>query len=136
MANYRLRNYIQNIYSAKDTCWKYKNCTFKLIVQLSSVAQLCPTLCDPMKLIREGQKTQLKESAVVVQLLGHSQLFCNPMDWSPSGSSILGFPRQVYWSELPSSSPGDLPDPGIEPTSLMSPALTPEKPFLRVSRNR
>ena len=35
----------------------------------------------------------------------------------------MGFPRQEYWSGLPSLPPGDLPDPGIEPTSLMSPAL-------------
>ena len=33
----------------------------------------------------------------------------------------LGFPRQEYWSGLPFPSPGDLPDPGIEPES---PALT------------
>jgi len=32
----------------------------------------------------------------------------------------MGFPRQEYWSGLPLPSPGDLPDPGIEP---MSPAL-------------
>ena len=31
----------------------------------------------------------------------------------------MGFPRQEYWSGLPFSSPGDLPDPGIE---LVSPA--------------
>ena len=35
----------------------------------------------------------------------------------------MGFPRQEYWSELPCSPPGDLPGPGIEPESLMSPAL-------------
>ena len=35
----------------------------------------------------------------------------------------MGFSRQEYWSGLPFSSPGDLPDPGIEPASLMSPAL-------------
>ena len=29
----------------------------------------------------------------------------------------LGFPRQEYWSRLPFPSPGDLPDPGIEPVS-------------------
>ena len=29
----------------------------------------------------------------------------------------MGFPRQEYWSELPFPSPGDLPDPGIEPRS-------------------
>ena len=34
-----------------------------------------------------------------------------------------GFPRQGYWSGVPCPSPGDLPNPGIKPTSLMSPAL-------------
>ena len=29
----------------------------------------------------------------------------------------MGFSRQEYWSELPVPSPGDLPDPGIEPRS-------------------
>ena len=33
------------------------------------------------------------------------------------------FSRQEYWTELPFPSPGDLPDPGIKLTSLMSPAL-------------
>ena len=35
----------------------------------------------------------------------------------------MGFPKQEYWSGLPHSPPGDLPDPGIEPTFLVSPAL-------------
>ena len=35
----------------------------------------------------------------------------------------MGFSRQEYWSGLPSPLPGDLPDPGIEPISLTSPAL-------------
>ena len=35
----------------------------------------------------------------------------------------MGFFRQEYWSGLPFPSPGDLPNAGIEPTSLMSPAL-------------
>ena len=34
-----------------------------------------------------------------------------------------GFPRQEYWSGLPCPPPGDLPDPGIRPVSLMSSAL-------------
>jgi len=49
------------------------------------------------------------------------QLFCNPMDCSPPGSSLHGFPRQEYWNGLPLPAPGDLPDPGIEP---VSPALS------------
>ena len=35
----------------------------------------------------------------------------------------MGFSRQEYWSGLPCPSPGDLPNPGIEPTSLTSPEL-------------
>ena len=35
----------------------------------------------------------------------------------------MGFSRQDYWGRLPFPPPGDLPDPGIEPTSLVSPAL-------------
>ena len=39
--------------------------------------------------------------------------------WSVAHLSPLytGFPRQEYWSGLPFTSPGDLPDPGIEPAS-------------------
>ena len=35
----------------------------------------------------------------------------------------MGFSRQEYWSGLPGPLPGDLPNPGTEPESLMSPAL-------------
>ena len=35
----------------------------------------------------------------------------------------MGFSRQEYWSGLPCPPPGDLPNPGIEPASLMYPAL-------------
>ena len=49
---------------------------------------------------------------------------CDPMDCSPPGSSLsMEFSRQEYWSRLPFSSPGHLPNPEIEPASLMSPAL-------------
>ena len=42
----------------------------------------------------------------------------------------MGFPRQEYWSGLPFPSPGDLPDPGIEPASpaLSGRFVTPEPP--------
>ena len=35
----------------------------------------------------------------------------------------MEFSRREYWSGLPFPTPGDLPDPGIEPVSLVSPAL-------------
>ena len=36
------------------------------------------------------------------------------------------FSRQEYWSGLPFPAPGNLPDPGVEPMSLASPALAGE----------
>ena len=38
-------------------------------------------------------------------------------------SQSMGFSRQEYWCQLPCPLPRDLPDPGIEPTSLTTPAL-------------
>ena len=38
-------------------------------------------------------------------------------------SLSVGFFRQEYWNGLPSPLIGDLPDPGIEPATLKSPAL-------------
>ena len=50
---------------------------------------------------------------------------CDPMDYSPPRFSV-GFSRQEYWSGLAFPSPGDRPDPGIEPVSLASAALAGE----------
>ena len=47
---------------------------------------------------------------------------CDPMDCSLPPLSI-GLSQQEYWSGLLFPFPGDLPDPGIEPMSFMSPAL-------------
>ena len=43
---------------------------------------------------------------------------CDSVDCSPPGSFVYGiFSRSEYWSGLPCPSPGDLPDPVIEPGS-------------------
>ena len=42
---------------------------------------------------------------------------CDPTDWSPPGSSVMGSSRREYRSGLPLSSPGHLPDPRIKPQS-------------------
>ena len=65
---------------------------------------------------------------------------CNPMDCNPLS---MGFSRQEYWRGLTFPSPGHLPETGIEPTSLMSPAAagrffrtTPSgKPILVIYRH-
>ena len=51
---------------------------------------------------------------------------CSPVDCSLPGSSVHGISQQEYWSGLPFPSPGDLPDPGIQPASLAPPALAGE----------
>ena len=55
---------------------------------------------------------------------------CDPMDCSPPAPLSMGFSRQGYWSGLPYLSPGDLPNPGIEPgcPPLQADSLTPEPP--------
>ena len=49
-----------------------------------------------------------------------SDSFATPWTVAHQIPLSMGFPRQEYWSRLPFSSPGDLPDPGIKP---WSPAL-------------
>ena len=48
---------------------------------------------------------------------------CDPVNCSRQVPLSTGFSRQEHWSGLPCPPPGDLPDPGIEPASSMSPAL-------------
>ena len=50
----------------------------------------------------------------------HVQLFATVAHQAPLS---MEFSRQEYWSGLPCSPPSNLPNPGIEPESLMSPAL-------------
>ena len=55
--------------------------------------------------------------------LSHVWLFVIPRTVARKAPQSTEFPRQEYWSGLPFPSPGDLPDPGIEASSLTSPAL-------------
>ena len=57
-----------------------------------------------------------------VQPLSCVQL-CGTMDCSPPDSSSVAFPRQEYWSGMPCPPPGNLPDTGIKPESLVSHTL-------------
>ena len=55
-----------------------------------------------------------------IDVLSHVHLFVTIPCQSPPS---IEFSRQEYWSELPFPTPGDLPDPGIKPTSPTAPAL-------------
>ena len=75
--------------------------------------------------------------------LSHVRLFATPWTVARQAPLSMGFSRQEYWSGLPFPSPGDLPNPGIEPRSptLEADALTsgsPGKPYadgIRAGKN-
>ena len=52
-----------------------------------------------------------------MKLLSRVQLFVTPWAVAYQAPPSMGFSRQEYWSRLPFPSPGDIPDPGIEPRS-------------------
>ena len=54
---------------------------------------------------------------VKVKSLSRVWLFVTPWTVAYKAPPSMGFSRQEYWSGLPFPSPGDLPDPGIEPRS-------------------
>ena len=74
----------------------YLVCCCNFYKSVVLVTQLCLTLCDPMDCVARQAPLSMESS------------------------------RQEYWSGLPFPSPGDLPDPGIEPRSsaLQADSLT------------
>ena len=56
-------------------------------------------------------------------MLSCVRLFATPWTVARHTPLFMGLSRQKYWSGWPFPSPGDLPDPGIKPVSLASPAL-------------
>ena len=56
-------------------------------------------------------------------VLSRVQLFATPWTVAHQAPLSMEFSRQEYWSGLPFPSLGNLPDPGIEHTSLAPPAL-------------
>ena len=61
--------------------------------------------------------------ACVLSRFSHVQLFATLWTAARQAPLSLEFSRQEYWHGLLCPLPGDLPDPGIEPKSLRSPAL-------------
>ena len=63
------------------------------------------------------------ESEVKVLVAQSCPTHCDCMDCSLQEPLSMEFSRQEYWSGMPFPSPGDLSYPGIEPVSLVPPAL-------------
>ena len=57
------------------------------------------------------------------KMLKSRPTLCDPMEVAHQAPLSMRLSRQEYWSGFPFLSPRNLPDPGIEPTSRLSPAL-------------
>ena len=75
------------------------------------------------KPIPKGYTLPYNSISVRVRMLSPVQLFATPWAVTPQAPLPMGFSRWEYWRGLPLPPPGDLPRPGIEPVSLVSPAL-------------
>ena len=61
--------------------------------------------------------SDIYHNKVKVKLLSRVRLFATPWTVAHQAPPSMGFSKQEYWSGLPFPSPGDFPDPGIEPKS-------------------
>ena len=95
-------------------------CTFSVVFSIFTVRSLAPLTLDHLNCLKWSE----------VKLLSRVQLFATPWTVAHQAPLSMGFSRQEYWSGLPFPSPGDLPDPGIEPRSpaLQAGTLTSEPP--------
>ena len=76
-------------------------------------------MSDEYPLIWRWQSTNLYQIRVLCASCSVvSWLFATPWTVAHQASLSMGYSRQEYWSGLPFSSPGDLPDSGFEPRSL------------------
>ena len=66
----------------------------------------------------------------IISVLSVVRLFATPWTVAYQAPPSMGFSRQEYWSGLPFPSPGDLPNPGIEPgpPAFQADTLTSEPP--------
>ena len=76
------------------------------------------------------QKQNMLRSESESEVAQSCPTLCDPWTVAHQAPLSVGLSRQEYWSGLPFPSPGDLPDPGIEPRSptLQAGTLTSEPP--------
>ena len=81
-------------------------------------------------------KLHSRPMKVKVKVLSHVRLFATPWTVAYQAPPSMGFSRQEYWSGLPFPSPGDLPNPGIEPwcPAFQADALTSELPGIQCKK--
>ena len=95
-----VKNFNFNFVSSFPSSLPIINCRIVLVTFSKYMLTLFPTLWSEVK------------------SLSHVRLFATPWTVAHQAPPSMRFSRQEYWSRLPFPSPGDLPNPGIEPWSL------------------
>ena len=97
---------------------------------LESKLQICGRhgsgdTCTRRRTANSGNQKFTKPWSLLYMLSCFSRAWLSATLWTVAHQAPLsmGFSRQEYWSGLPCLPPQDLPHPGIEPTSLTTPAL-------------
>ena len=102
---------------------------------LVSITYICPQhlfsfIRDSVRLTRKKDLDSSSQwhhdlftYACMLSRFSRVQLFGTPRTVVHQAPLSMGFSRQEYWSGLPFPTPGDLPDPGIEPASPAAPYL-------------
>ena len=76
-----------------------------------------PVLSSPGPQLERSPHAAIETLVVFVGSPSRVRLSATPWTVAPQPPLSMGFSRQEYWSGLPGPPPGDLPDPGIEPSS-------------------
>ena len=76
--------------------------------------------------VRNSKQRRIYMPVCILSHFSHVWLSATPWTVARQAPLFMGFPRQEYWSWLPCPPLGDLPNWGIKPKSLMSPALAGE----------
>ena len=82
-------------------------------------------MCICLRWVPSRQLIPREIHVYVISHFSHVHLFVTLWMWiiAHQAPLCMGFSRQEYWNRLPCPPRGDFPNPGIEPASLLSPAL-------------
>ena len=84
---------------------------------------MCACMTKSLHHLAEIKHNIVNNCVCMLSHFSHVQLFATPGTAALQAPLSMEFSRQEYWSGLPFPPPGDLPNPGIKPVSLTSPAL-------------
>ena len=112
------------------TCFHGNSSSCDIFSGSHSTRQTCGAQSFTIRRCRRHQELSLWEqpslwrdqgaSCVYTKSLQSCPTLYSPIECSPPGSSVPGILQQEHWSGLPCPPPGDLPNPGIKPTSPAS----------------